>query len=43
MQVAFIEPALLELDDAIGYYDLQAEGVGQKFLDEVSETIDLIL
>ena len=43
MQVAFIEPALLELDDAIEYYNLQAEGIGQKFLDEVLETIDLIL
>ena len=42
MNVEFIEPASIELDDAIQYYNLQSEGLGDKFLDEVLETIDLI-
>lgn len=43
MQVEFIEPALIELDDAIEYYNLQTTGLGKKFLDEVLEAISLIL
>ncbi len=43
MQVEFIEPALNELDDAIEYYNFQVKGLGNKFLDEVLETIELIL
>ena len=42
MHVVFIEPASIELDDAIEYYDLQSPGLGRKFLDEVLETIELI-
>jgi len=42
MQIEFIEPASIELDDAIEYYELQLTGLGRKFLDEVIETIDLI-
>ncbi|MBK7380906.1 MAG: type II toxin-antitoxin system RelE/ParE family toxin [Ignavibacteriales bacterium] len=42
MQVEFIEPASIELDDAIEYYDLQVKGLGQRFLDEVLETIEII-
>ena|SRR4030066_1956572 len=42
MHVEFIEPASIELDDAIEYYNLQSTGLGQKFLDEVLETIELI-
>lgn len=42
MQVEFAEPALIELDDAIEYYEMQSTGLGRKFLDEVSETLDLI-
>jgi len=42
MRVEFIEPASIELDDAIAYYSLQAEGLGKKFLDEILETIELI-
>lgn len=42
MRVVFIEPASLELDDAIEYYNLQSSGLGEKFLDEVLETIELI-
>ena len=43
MEVEFIEPALIELDDAIEYYNLQAHGLGDKFFDEVLKTIDLIV
>lgn len=42
MQVEFIEPASIELDDAIEYYNLQTNGLGKIFLDEVLETIELI-
>lgn len=42
MQIEFIEPASIELDDAIEYYNLQSRGLGKKFLDEVLETIGLI-
>ena len=42
MEVEFIEPAAIELDDAIEYYNHQANGLGEKFLDEVLRTIDLI-
>lgn len=42
MYVEFIEPALVELDDAIEYYNLQSFGLGDKFFDEVLKTIGLI-
>jgi toxin ParE2 len=43
VNVEFIEPASLELDDAIQYYNLQADGLGMRFFDEVLETIELIV
>jgi hypothetical protein len=42
MNVEFIEPAAIELDDAVDYYNIQSAGLGQKFLDEVIETIGFI-
>ena len=42
MHVEFIEPASIELDDAIEYYNLQVFGLGKKFFDEVLETIEII-
>lgn len=42
MQVEFIEPALIELDDAIEFYNLQSIGLGDIFFKEVLRTIDLI-
>ena len=42
MIVEFIEPALIELDDAVEYYDMQSPGLGQRFFNEVLETIELI-
>lgn len=42
MKVEFIEPALLELDDAINFYNIQSDGLGKKFLDEVALNISYI-
>lgn len=42
MDVEFIEPAAIELDDAIAYYNLQSHGLGDEFFDEVLKTLDLI-
>jgi mRNA-degrading endonuclease RelE of RelBE toxin-antitoxin system len=42
MKVEFIEPALLELDDAINFYNIQSDGLGKKFLDEVTLNIRYI-
>jgi len=42
MNVIFIEPALLEMDDAVKYYNEQLDGLGRKFYREILETIDLI-
>jgi hypothetical protein len=42
MNVEFIAPAAVELDDAVDYYNIQSAGLGQKFLDEVIETIGFI-
>ena len=43
MQVEFIEPASIELDDAIEYYNLQFDGQEDKLFAEVTDTIDLII
>jgi hypothetical protein len=43
MEVHFTEPATIELDDAIQFYELQVLDLGKKFLIEVEETIELIL
>lgn len=42
MQIEFTEPAVIELEDAIQYYELELKGLGRKFLDEVLETTELI-
>lgn len=42
MQIRFIEPASIELDDAIKYYELQFRGLGKRFPDEVIETSVMI-
>ena len=42
MNVKFIEPALLEMDDAVNYYDEQLNGSGSKFYNEVIAAIDII-
>jgi hypothetical protein len=42
MNIEFIEPASIELDDAITYYDMQLQGLGKKFLEEILQTVNLI-
>jgi hypothetical protein len=42
MQIEFIEPASIELDDAVQYYEIQLKGLGRKFLNELLQTINLI-
>jgi hypothetical protein len=38
MKIEFIEPALIELDDAIEYYNIQSPGLGKRLLEEVLST-----
>ncbi len=42
MNVRFLEPAEIEFFDAIVYYDLQRQGLGQEFAKEVEDTIERI-
>lgn len=42
MEVKFIEPASIELDDAVAYYNLQSHRLGDKFFDEVLRMTKLI-
>ncbi|MEW6506980.1 MAG: type II toxin-antitoxin system RelE/ParE family toxin [Bacteroidota bacterium] len=43
MKIEFTEPALIELDDAMEYYELEITGLGKRFFEEVLETISLIV
>ena len=42
MKVRLLSPATIELDDAIRYYDHQLPGLGFRFFQEVSFSIDRI-
>ncbi len=42
MDVEFIWPADLELDEAVAYYNIQIPGLGDRFFDEVSNAIERI-
>jgi len=42
MKINFLEIAQIELDDAIGYYNYQAPGLGDAFLTEVLNALDRI-
>jgi hypothetical protein len=42
MIVEFLEPALIEYQEAIDFYNLQSEGLGDKFITEVDRTISII-
>lgn len=42
MNVIFLEPAQVELDQAISYYNYQSTGLGDEFIKQVIKTIDLI-
>ena len=37
MFVEFLEPASIELDDAVEYYNMQSVGLGENFLTEVGD------
>ena len=39
MTVRFLVPAQQELDDAVAWYDQQADGLGNEFLDELDRVI----
>jgi hypothetical protein len=40
--VEFLEPAHIEYNEAIDFYNLQSEGLGDKFIIEVDRTISII-
>ena len=40
--VRFLDPAKAEMRDAAEYYELQAEGLGFAFLDEIERVVGLI-
>lgn len=42
MKVEFLEPAIIEFQDAIEFYNLQSEGLGDKFINEIDKTISII-
>jgi hypothetical protein len=42
MRVRFLEPARLELDEAISYYNTELAGLGEAFLLEVLSSIERI-
>ena len=35
MKIRFLEPARIELDDAIAWYESEQEGLGKRFLKEI--------
>jgi plasmid stabilization system protein ParE len=39
MKIRFLAPARQELDDAVIWYNEQADGLGQEFLDELDRAI----
>lgn len=43
MKLRFLEPAQREVDDAVRWYDRQADGLAQKFLDDPDRTIRRII
>lgn len=42
MKVVFLEPAYLEYKEAVEFYNLQSEGLGNKFIAEIDRTISII-
>jgi len=42
MQIKFLEIAQIELDDAVSYYNLEIQNLGDKFLTEILKTLDRI-
>ena len=42
MDIAFLPIAKLELDDTIGYYELQLEGLGKRYKEDVRTSLNRI-
>ncbi|HSR18544.1 MAG TPA: hypothetical protein VLM39_10690 [Ignavibacteriaceae bacterium] len=42
MIVEFLEPAHIEYQEAIDFYNLQSQGLGNKFIAEIDATISII-
>ena len=42
MNVKFLEPAFIKYQKAIEFYNLQSEGLDQKFIFEIDKTITII-
>ena len=42
MNILFLEEAQVELDKSIKYYDLEYQGLGEQFLQEILNTLDRI-
>ncbi len=42
MEIEFLELAFIELDDAVEYYNVQSNGLGTNFFDEVLKAMELI-
>ena len=40
MKIRFLEKAQFDLDEAISYYNLESQGLGDRFLQEVLNAID---
>jgi toxin ParE2 len=43
MKITFLEEAQYELDDAIDYYNFEAPGLGEQFLQEILNSLDRIV
>lgn len=42
MQIEFLEPAFIELNEAIEFYNSKKPELGSEFFDEIKTTISLI-
>jgi len=42
MKVEFLEPALIEYQEAIEFYKLQTEGLEKRFISEIDKSISII-
>ncbi len=42
MKIEFLEPAFIEFQEAIDFYNLQVKGLGDKFIIEIDRTISII-
>lgn len=42
MKIEFLEPAYKEYQEAIKYYNLQNDGLGDRFIEEINRTISII-